>query len=80
MPLSDYDLIEETLKSPMHIYEDTVQNRLVYVCTHPYHERRLVKVIIEPNYKCLGTVLNLAKSWGIVQEENMKGGQFRMIK
>ena len=80
LPLSDYDLIEETLKSPMHIYEDTVQNRLVYVCTHPYHERRLVKVIIEPNYKCLGTVLNLAKSWGIVQEENMKGGQFRMIK
>ena len=67
LPLSDYDLIEETLKSPMHIYEDTVQNRLVYVCTHPYHERRLIKVVIEPNYKCLGAVLNMAKSWGVVQ-------------
>ncbi|MBQ7550262.1 MAG: hypothetical protein IJT04_01880 [Bacteroidales bacterium] len=80
LPLANYDLIEETLKSPVHIYEDTVQNRLVYVCTHPYHERRLIKVVIEPNYKCLGTVINIAKSWGVVQKENMKGGQFRIIK
>ena len=80
LPLADYDLVEETLRAPTHIYEDTVQNRLVYVCAHPYHERRLVKVVIEPNYKCLRTVINIAKSWGVVQEENMKGGQFRMIK
>lgn len=80
LPLSDYDLIEETLKSPVHIYEDTVQNRLVYVCTHPYHERRLIKVVIEPNYKSHGIVMNIVKSWGVVEQTKMNGPQYRQVK
>ena len=80
VPLVDYALIEKTLQDPIHIYEDTVQNRLVYVCTHPYHKSRLVKVVVEPNHRSRGIIANIAKSWGIVNPENMKGAQFRMIK
>jgi len=80
VPLVDYALVEETLRAPEHIYEDTVQNRLVYVCTHPYRNDRLVKVVIEPNHKSHGVIVNMAKSWGIVNPENMKETQYRMIK
>lgn len=80
IPLEDYDLIAKALKRPTHIYEDTVQKRLVYVCTHPYEGKRLVKVVVEPNFRSHGVVANLVKSWGIVQLENMRGGQYRMIK
>ncbi|MBR4647195.1 MAG: hypothetical protein IKO75_08810 [Bacteroidales bacterium] len=80
IPVEDYAIIESALKNPMHIYEDTVQKRLVYVCTHPYHDNRLVKVVVEPNYKSCGRIVNLAKSWGIVQHENMRGGQYRLIR
>ena len=80
LPFEDYALIEATLKSPTHIYEDTVQKRLVYVCTHPYHNERLVKVVVEPNYKEHGSVINLAKSWGIVETSKMNGLQYRKIK
>ena len=80
LPLADSDLVEETLKAPTHIYEDTVQNRLVYVCAHPYHERRLVKVVIEPNYRCHGIFMNIAKSWGVVEQTKMNGPQYRQLK
>jgi hypothetical protein len=80
IPVEDYGIIEEALKNPAHIYEDTVQKHLVYVYTHPYHGDRLVKVVVEPNFKSHGTVVNLAKSWGIVQYENMRGGQFRLVR
>ena len=80
IPVQDYGVIEETLKNPTHIYEDTLQKHLVYVCTHPYCDDRLVKVVIEPNFRCHGTVVNLAKSWGIVQYENMRGGQYRLVR
>ena len=80
IPLQDYNLIENALLTPTHIYEDTVQNRLVYVCTHPYHHGKLVKVVVEPNFKSHRFTVNIAKSWGIVQEENMRGEQFKCIK
>ena len=80
LPFEDYALIEETLKKPTHIYEDTVQKRLVYVCTHPYQNERLVKVVVEPNYKDHGAIINLAKSWGIVEKSKMNGLQYRQIK
>ena len=62
------------------MYEDTVQTRLVYVCTHPYQERRLVKVVVEPNYKYHGIVMNIAKSWGVVEQTKMNGTQYRRLK
>ena len=32
-----------------------------------------MKVVVEPNYATHGETVNLAKSWGIVQNENMRG-------
>ena len=80
IPVEDYRIIEEALEKPAHIYEDTVQKHLVYVCTHPYHGDRLVKVVVEPNFRSHGSVVNLVKSWGIVQYENMRGGQYRLVR
>ena len=79
-PVEDYRIIEAALKNPTNIYEDTAQKHLVYVYTHPYREDRLMKVVVEPNFRSHGTVVNLAKSWGIVQHENMRGGQFRLVR
>lgn len=78
--MEDYGIIEAALKNPTNIYEDTAQKHLVYVYTHPYREDRLMKVVVEPNFRSHGTVVNLAKSWGIVQHENMRGGQFRLVR
>ena len=78
--MEDYSIIESALKNPMHVYEDKDQKRLVYVCTHQYHDKRLVKVVVEPNYKSHGSVVNLAKSWGIVEKSKMNGIQDRLIQ
>jgi hypothetical protein len=80
IPVEDYGIVEAALKNPTNIYEDTVQKHLVYVYTHPYHDDRLVKVVVEPNYRSHGTVMNLAKSWGIVEKCKMNGIQYRKIK
>jgi len=79
-PVEDYGIIEATLKNPTNIFEDTVQKHLVYVYTHPYYGDRLAKVVVEPNYRNRGTVINLAKSWGIVEKSKMNGIQYRKIK
>ena len=80
LPVEDYGTIEATLKNPTNIFEDTVQKHLVYVYTHPYYGDRLAKVVVEPNYRSRGTVINLAKSWGIVEKSKMNGIQYRKIK
>ena len=80
LPVEDYGIIEATLKNPTNIFEDTVQKHLVYVYTHPYYGDRLAKVVVEPNYRNRGTVINLAKSWGIVEKSKMNGIQYRKIK
>ena len=78
--VEDYGIIEAALKNPTNIYEDTVQKHLVYVYTHPFYDCRLVKVVVEPNFRSHGAVINLAKSWGIVEISKMKGIQYRKIK
>ena len=81
IPVEQYDLIENALNTPLHIYEDTAQKELVYVFTNPFENKRLVKVIVHPNYKLDGkTVVNAAKSWGFVSEESLENPQFVLIK
>ena len=80
IPLEDYVFIETALRNPLHIYEDTFQKHLVYVCTHTYCFDKLVKVVVEPNYRSHGIVINMAKSWGIVEKRKMKGKQYRQIQ
>ena len=81
IPVEHYDLIEKALTTPLHIYEDTAQKELVYVFTHPFEHERLVKVVVHPNYKLNGkTIINAAKSWGLVEESKMNAPQYVLIK
>ena len=81
VPVSNYDLIEKALRTPLHIYEDPIQNEIIYVFTYPYDESKLVKVVVHPNYKLKRNVfINVAKSWGIVINEEFDNSQYRMIK
>ncbi len=81
VPVSNYDLIEKALRTPLHIYEDPIQNEIIYVFTYPYDESKLVKVVVHPNYKVKrGHFINAAKSWGIVLKEAFDNSQYRMIK
>lgn len=81
VPLDDYDLIEKALNTPLHIYEDPIQNDIIYVFTYPYDESKLVKVVVHPNYKVKGDLfINAAKSWGIVIKEAFDNSQYRIIK
>ena len=81
IPVDRYDLIEKALNTPLHIYEDMAQKELVYVFTYPYEHNRLVKVVVHPNYKLHGRlIINLAKSWGIVDESKMNTPQYKLMK
>lgn len=81
IPIEQYDLIENALKTPLHIYEDTAQKELVYVFTHPFEQSKLVKVVVHPNYRLNGkTIINAAKSWGFVSVESLENPQFVLIK
>lgn len=81
IPIEHYDLIEKALITPLHIYEDTAQKELVYVFTHPFEKRKLVKVVVHPNYRLDGkNIINAAKSWGFVSEESLENPQFVLIK
>ncbi|MBP5573833.1 MAG: hypothetical protein J6X40_06685 [Bacteroidales bacterium] len=81
VPVEQYNLIEKALNTPLHIYEDTAQKELVYVFTYPYEHNRLVKVVVHPNYKVNGRLtINLAKSWGIVDESKMNTPQYKVMK
>ena len=75
-----YSEIEAAINTPLHIYEDLNSNALVYVYTHPYEPGKLVKVVVHPNFKYKGTVINAAKSWGVVAESDMNLHDYRLVK
>ena len=75
-----YGEIETAINAPTHIYEDLNSKELVYVYTHPYEKGKVIKVVVHPNYKYKGVTANVAKSWGIVNEEQMTHSYYRKIK
>ena len=75
-----YNEILKAINTPLHIYEDTNSTVLVYVYTHPYEPGRVVKVVVHPNFKHKGSVVNAAKSWGVVEAIQMDMKNYRKIK
>ena len=75
-----YNEILKAINTPLHIYEDTNSEVLVYVYTHPYEPGRVVKVVVHPNFKHKGSVVNAAKSWGVVDENKMDEPYYKKIK
>lgn len=75
-----YWLVEKTLRNPTHIYEDTEQKYLVYLNTRAYAKKKVIKVVIHPNFKSNGRTYNLLKSIGVVETTKMESPQYRQIK
>ena len=76
-----YSEIEAAINTPLHIYEDLNSKALVYVYTHPYEPGKLVKVVVHPNFKYKGSIINAAKSWGVIEVDKMEDtNQYRKIK
>ena len=75
-----YNEILKAINTPLHIYEDTNSKVLVYIYTHPYEPGRVVKVVVHPNFKHKGSVVNAAKSWGVVEAIQMDMKNYRKIK
>ena len=80
LPMAEYGLIEEAVKKPQKIYEDASHGDLVYVYSSPYQAKKLLKLVIQPNYHKNGRTYNNIKSWGIVQAVNLNNPtQYRLI-
>ena len=75
-----YGEIEAAITSPTHIYEDLNSKELVYVYTHPYEQGKVIKVVVHPNYRYKGVTTNVAKSWGVVDEQSFLSSYYRKIK
>ena len=76
-----YWLVERTLKSPTHIYEHKDGKYLVYVNTRAYAKGRVLKIVVQPNYRHKGQTKNLLKSIGVVNTGNMDNTtDYRKIK
>ena len=80
LPVEEYDLIEKASKNPQKIYEDASYGDLVYIYSYPYQERKLLKLVIQPNYYKNGRTYNNIKSWGLIQTGNLNNPtQYRLI-
>ena len=80
LPVDEYGLLEKAVKQPLKIFEDATQGDLVYIYSYPYKQGKIVKLVVQPNYRKNGRVYNNAKSWGIVQEGNLNNPkQYRLI-
>lgn len=63
--------IETAIANPTNIYEDLKSKSLVYVYTSPYDKNKILKLIIEPNYKIKKATVNMLKSIGIVDKSSI---------
>lgn len=79
LPLHQYDLITRTIQAPTRIFEDTSKKSLAYVYIMPYNDLKVVKVVVQPNYRKHDAICNLAKSWGLVDGIDMLGKQYREL-
>ena len=77
--MHQYDLITRTIQAPTRIFEDTSKKSLAYVYIMPYNDLKVVKVVVQPNYRKHDAICNLAKSWGLVDGIDMLGKQYREL-
>ena len=79
--INKYWMVEKTLRTPTAIYEHTIGKYLVYISTRSYSSRKVLKIIVQPNYERKGRLFNYLKSIGVVNEDNMADqSNYRKIK
>lgn len=77
---SRFRMLESAVKKPKNVYVDTNRNRLVYVTSVKYSQRKVLKAVIEPNQKIGKRYFNKVVSFGVVNKENMRTKQYAKIK
>ncbi len=75
-----YAMIKNIVNNPKNIYIDKNQRNLVFVFTGKYTGDKVIKAIIQPNFKKGKKTYNKLKSIGIVESHHMKQPQFKKIK
>lgn len=80
LPPNQYGRLKNIVNNPKHIYIDTKQKDLVLVFTDKGSKGKVVKAIIQPNFKKGKRVFNKVKSIGVVDARHMKQSQYKKIK
>ena len=78
--LKRFSEIEKMILNPKNIFEDITSESPMYVYTFDYDEK-IIKAMVQPNYKIAGNLINLLKSIGIIDEIRMANPtQYRILK
>lgn len=80
LPANKYGRLKNIVNNPKHIYIDTKQKDLVLVFADKGSNGKVVKAIIQPNFKKGKRVFNKVKSIGVVDARHMKQSQYKKIK
>lgn len=75
-----YRMAQNAIAKPKHIYRDTSKGGFIYIGSKKYSGDKVVKVVLQPNYKKKKKYYNMVTSIGIVNKANMKSPQYEKIK
>ena len=75
-----YRMAQNAIMKPKNIYRDTKRGGFVYIGTKKYEGNKVVKVVLQPNYKKKKRYYNMVTSIGIVNKANMNSSQYVKIK
>lgn len=75
-----YRMAQNAIMKPKNIYRDTKSGGFVYIGTKRYEENKVVKVVLQPNFKKKKRYYNMIVSIGIVNKANMNSKQYVKIK
>lgn len=76
-----FRMVEHAVKHPKNVYIDKKRKRLIYVSDIKYDEKRVLKVVIEPNQRVGKKYYHTIVSIGVVKREDMNDGNiFEKIK
>ncbi len=80
LPFKEFWKIVNTATNPKNVYVDTKQKNLVYAFTSRYNKGRVIKIIMQPNYKYGKRKVNIITSIGVVDKRKMGNPQYLKIK
>lgn len=83
VPTNLMNLMSNAVTRPKNIYLDTSmkgKGALIFVGTVSKNRKKLIKAVIHTNYKHKGRRVHIAKSFGIVDKNDLNGKQYIKIK
>lgn len=78
--LKRFVMAEHAIKNPKNVYIDTSRDRLIYVADTGYNNKKVIKVVLEPNQRYKKRHFFNVVSIGIVQKSNMNDPIYEKIK